>query len=69
MQWHLDNMRCGGCARTVTRAIQSVDAQAVVQADPSTRLVQVHTSATPAQIEAALRAAGYPPRAEPVSPA
>lgn len=64
MQFHLDNMTCGGCARTVTNAVQSVDPDATVTADPPTRQIQVHTSASEAQIITALREAGFPPRAE-----
>ena len=30
MQFHIENMTCGGCARSVTKAIQSVDPQAEV---------------------------------------
>lgn len=44
MQFHLDNMTCGGCARTVTKAIHSVDSSAIVNADPQTRLVTVETT-------------------------
>ncbi|CAB3634928.1 heavy-metal-associated domain-containing protein [Achromobacter pestifer] len=64
MQFHLDDMTCGGCARTVTKAVQSVDPGATVTADPPTRLIQVDTSASEAQIVTALREAGFPPRAE-----
>lgn len=62
MQFHLDNMTCGGCARTVTKAIQSVDANANVVTDPPTRLVNIETSASQDQVVAALREAGFPPR-------
>ncbi|WP_307729950.1 heavy-metal-associated domain-containing protein [Massilia phyllostachyos] len=62
MQFHLDDMTCGGCARSVTKAIQSVDAHAVVATDPPARLVTVETSAPRAQIAEALREAGFPPR-------
>lgn len=62
MQFHLDNMTCGGCVRSVTRAIQSVDADAGVVADPAACLVEVQTSATRERIIAALREAGFPPR-------
>src|SRR5690606_35298776 len=58
----LDNMTCGGCVRSVTRATQSVDADAGVVADPAARLVEVQTSATRERIIAALREAGFPPR-------
>ena len=61
MQFHLDDMTCGGCARSVTRAIQSVDANARVVADPPNRLVEVQTSASREQIAATLREAGFPP--------
>jgi copper chaperone len=61
MQFHIEDMTCGGCARGVTKAIQSVDPQAEVRADPPTRKVEVVTSAPREAIEAALREAGFPP--------
>lgn len=64
MQFHLDDMTCGGCARSVTRAIQAVDPKADVVADPPNRLVQVRTSAPEEKIVAALREAGFPPRGQ-----
>lgn len=63
MQFHIDNMTCGGCARSITRAIHLLDADAKVMADPPSRLVEVESSATREQIEAALQEAGFPPRA------
>lgn len=63
MRFHIDNMTCGGCARGVTKAIQSVDPSAEVAADPPSRQIEVKSTATPAAIEAALREAGFPPRA------
>lgn len=63
MQFHIDNMTCGGCARGVTKAIQAVDPMAEVSADPPSRQVQVKSSIAPEKIEAALREAGFPPRA------
>nr|WP_315595506.1 heavy-metal-associated domain-containing protein [uncultured Cupriavidus sp.] len=62
MQFHLDNMTCGGCARTVTKAIKMIDPDANVVTDPPVRLVQVQTSASQEQIVTALREAGFPPR-------
>lgn len=64
MQFHLDDMSCGGCARSVTKAIQTIDPTASVVADPPTRRVQVQTSASEEQIVTALREAGFPPRAQ-----
>lgn len=62
MQFHIENMTCGGCVRGVTRAIQDVDPQAQVDADPPSRKVEVTTTASREQIEAALREADFPPR-------
>jgi copper chaperone len=62
MQFHIDNMTCGGCARTVTRAIQSVDWGASIDTDPPSRLVKVDTAASQEQVVAALREAGFAPR-------
>jgi len=64
MQFHIEDMTCGGCVRGVTKAVQSVDPHAQVQADPPTRKVEVTTTAARNAIEAALREAGFPPRAE-----
>lgn len=62
MQFHIDNMTCGGCARVVTRAIQSVDPDAGIDTDAPSRLVKVETAASLEQVVAALREAGFPPR-------
>ncbi|MBY4898625.1 heavy-metal-associated domain-containing protein [Cupriavidus sp. AU9028] len=64
MQFHLENMTCGGCARTVTKTIQSIDPTATIVTDPPTRRVEVQTAVSEKQIAAALSAAGFPPRAQ-----
>lgn len=61
MQFQIETMTCGGCARGVTKAIQSVDATATVQADPPNRRVEVTTTAPRDQIVAALTEAGFAP--------
>ncbi len=63
MEFHLDDMVCGGCVRGVTKAIQGVDPDAKIDANPETHLVKVQSSASEAQIAEALREAGFPPRA------
>ncbi|MFA7669910.1 MAG: heavy-metal-associated domain-containing protein [Burkholderiaceae bacterium] len=63
MQFHIENMTCGGCVRGVTKAIQSLDPKAEINADPPTRKLQVNTSASREQIEAVLNEAGFPPKA------
>lgn len=61
MQFHIENMTCGGCARSVTKAIQSVDPAAEVSADPGARKVDVKSSAPRDQLVNALTEVGYAP--------
>lgn len=63
MQFHIENMTCGGCVRGVTRAIQAVDPKAEINADPPTRKLEVKTDASQEAIEVALNEAGFPPKA------
>ena len=63
MQFQIDSMTCGGCVRSVTKAIQTLDATAQVTADIPAHTVQVQTTATPAAVVAALEEAGYPAKA------
>jgi len=60
MQFHIQNMTCGGCARSVTKAIQSVDPAAKVSVDPSTRKVDITSERPRVEFETALRRVGYP---------
>jgi copper chaperone len=61
MQFHIETMTCGGCARGVTKAIRSVDPMAEVKADPETRLVEVTTTAARERLAAVLTDAGFAP--------
>jgi copper chaperone len=61
MQFHIETMTCGGCARGVTKAIQSVDPTAEVKAYPETRLVEVTTTAPRERLAAVLADAGFAP--------
>ena len=60
MRLHIENMSCGGCARSVTRAVEAVDPRARVDADPLTRTVTVDTTLPADSIYRALDDAGYP---------
>ena len=62
MKFHIPNMSCGGCARGVTRAIEKVDAQAKVNLDLDSKWVDVDSTATAADLAAALTAADFPPQ-------
>lgn len=59
MQFHVENMTCGGCVRGVTRAIQGIDPAAEVTADLDTRNVEVKTGADRQAVVAALAEAGF----------
>lgn len=63
MQFHLEDMTCGGCARSVTKAIGTVDPKAQVTADPVTKKVRIESDLPPENFRRALEAAGFPPAA------
>lgn len=60
MRFHIPNMSCGGCARSVTRAIESVDASANIVIDQARREVELTSDLPRDRFAAALAAAGYP---------
>ncbi|OCP19222.1 MULTISPECIES: heavy-metal-associated domain-containing protein [unclassified Ensifer] len=60
MELRIENMTCGGCAKSVTRAIQSVDPNAKIETNPAARTVKVETTATSAALQRVLGEAGYP---------
>ncbi|GFE69420.1 heavy-metal-associated domain-containing protein [Chroococcus sp. FPU101] len=59
LQLTVPNMACSACGDTITKAIQKIDANATVKADPKTKLVSVDTSASPTEIKQAIQNAGY----------
>jgi copper chaperone len=61
MQFHIQDMTCGGCVRGVSAAIRSVDPGAEVKADLETRQVDVQSQAPREQLVAALTEAGFAP--------
>jgi copper chaperone len=56
----VSGMTCGGCINAVTRAIQSQDPQAKVQADLATQMVSLETSLSKAQASQLITDAGFP---------
>ncbi len=60
----VEQMTCNGCARHVTRAIQSIEAAAQVNVDLASGKVEVSPSpADPTVIAKAITEAGYPAHA------
>lgn len=60
MELKIESMVCGGCARSVTKAIQLLDPAAKVEADPAARALKVETTASEAALLHALEEAGFP---------
>lgn len=59
LQLQVPNMACSACADTITKAVQAIDADAIVQADPKTKIVSVKTNASETAIQEAITQAGY----------
>lgn len=60
IELQVEGMTCGGCANSVKRSIQALDANADVQVDLANKKVQIATVATIGQVKAAVADAGYP---------
>ena len=60
LRFYIPNMTCGGCAKSVTKALLSVDPQARIETDPPTREVRVYSDAERGAFLAVLSEAGYP---------
>ncbi|MNL80302.1 Heavy-metal-associated domain protein [compost metagenome] len=60
MQLKIENMTCGGCASSVTKAIQSIDPAARIETNPVARSVTLDTTASTAELQKVLLEAGYP---------
>jgi copper chaperone len=60
MQYHIQDMTCGGCARAVTATLKDLDENAVVSIDVEARLVNVESSSADDAIRQALAEAGFP---------
>ncbi len=60
LQFTAPSMACAACAETITKAIQSLDANAQVIADPKTKKVEVETEVAETEVRNAIAQAGYP---------
>jgi copper chaperone len=60
-RFKVEKMGCGGCAKSVTRAVQAVEPNATVEVDLSAKLVAVAGAGGSAdRIAQAIAAAGFP---------
>jgi copper chaperone len=60
MKFRIENMTCGGCARSVTRTIQKLDPDAEVAIDVEERLVEVRSAKAAGEVAQVLDAVGFP---------
>lgn len=58
----VEGMTCGGCASSVTRAVQHADKNAQVEVDLATKTVKVKSTLPPLQIIDAITSAGFDAR-------
>ncbi|MBB5367260.1 MULTISPECIES: heavy-metal-associated domain-containing protein [unclassified Janthinobacterium] len=59
-QLQVENMSCGHCVGSVTKAVQGIDPAAQVQIDLASKSVKVESSGALDSIKAAIVDAGYP---------
>ncbi|MFN0163573.1 MAG: heavy-metal-associated domain-containing protein [Burkholderiales bacterium] len=60
--FQVNDMTCGHCVATITKAVKALDGAAQVATDLASHKVSVESSAAPASLEAAIREAGYTPQ-------
>lgn len=59
-QLEVQNMTCGHCAATVTKAVKAIDSAATVNVDLAAKTVAVSSSAPLDVVRSVIAEAGYP---------
>lgn len=59
LRLNIEGMHCGGCAGSVTKAIQTVDPRAQIRIDHAARTVEADTDVDSALVLTAIKDAGY----------
>jgi copper chaperone len=62
LRYSVPDMTCGHCAQAIEKAVKSVDPQAEVAVDLTTKEVTVRSEADEARVAETIRGAGYEPR-------
>lgn len=60
LQITVPKLACSSCAKVIIKPVKTVNAEAKIQIDTKTKLVNVETQTPEAEIKKALAAAGYP---------
>jgi copper chaperone len=50
---------CSGCVDTITKAVKEIDSNAIISADPQTKLVKIETNQSQDAIISAITAVGH----------
>lgn len=61
LEFTIPKLACSACVETVTTTVRGLDANAEVEADPTTKRVVISSSSPETDLRQALNAAGYPP--------
>lgn len=61
MEIQVDDMSCGGCARSITNAVKEADPDALVNVDVAQKTVSVASTLAANEVLAAIAEAGYKP--------
>ena len=62
IRFQVNDMTCGHCAATITKAVKALDAAAQITIDLPSHQVQIESVKPPQQIEAVIRDAGFSPQ-------
>jgi copper chaperone len=60
-EFHVEDMTCGHCVSTITKAVKDADPKAVVDIDLKSHLVRISGTSTSKEIAEVIRDAGYTP--------
>lgn len=60
-EFQINDMTCGHCASTITKAVHSLDQAAKVEIDLAAKRVRVESPVGPLKLAAAIRGAGFTP--------
>ena len=63
IEFRIDDMTCGHCASTITKAVHLLDRAAKVEIDLAAKRVRVESPLGPVKLVAAIRSAGFKPTA------
>lgn len=64
IEFTVNDMTCGHCASTITRAVKEVDAASRCEIDLAEHRVRIESSHPAEEFQAAIEEAGYTPHAQ-----